>query len=153
MKKTNSQLSKLLIALSPNEENDSAKNYTLICDSTSCQLNVSQDKVEASYFCNEGSKTSIITNDNYSLTVSIDYDYSNPSHSYLKSLIINGANSCNNQFIRLEIMMDETQWTTLSGKSCIQFKSFPPSGGPTELAKIEFDIFPQDRNWVWGVKN
>lgn len=154
MKKTNSQLSKLSLALQPTQANETDKHYEYVCDATSCQLNTSYDKVDSAYFCNGGAKTSIITNENYSMTVSIDYDPTKESHKYLKSLMIAGAAACNNQYVRLEVMLDEnnTTWTTLSGKSCIQFKSFPPSGGAAELAKIEFDIFPQDANWVWGTK-
>lgn len=153
MKKTNAQLSKLLIALSPNEVDDTNRNYQQICNSTSITLNVSYNKQDSTYFCNNGETTSTITGRTQSLSVSIDYDNSKESHKYLKSLLIGNAFAGNNQYIRLELQLDEDDsWTTLSGKSCIQFKSAPPSGSPTELSKIEFDIFPQDSIWVWGKK-
>lgn len=153
MKRTNAQLSKLLIAIDPTQADDQNRNYQQICDSTSITLNVSYNKQDSTYFCNNGETTSTITGRTQSLSVSIDFDNSKEAHKYLKTLLISDAFAGNNQYVRLELQLDEdNSWTTLSGKSCIQFKSAPPSGSPTELVKIEFDIFPQDSAWVWGKK-
>lgn len=154
MKKTNSQMTKLYLALQPNQSEDSNKQFELICDATSCNLNVNQEKVETSYFCNDGAKTSLIVNTSFSISVSIDYDPTNEAHKYLHNIFIQGAQNCNNQFIQLRMnLKTDNSYDSLSGKTCIHFKSFPPSGGANELAKIEFDLFPQDRNWVWGTGN
>lgn len=154
MKKTNSQLSNLYIALQPQEMQDDNKQWTKICDSTSCQLNIDYKKTDSTYFCNGGETTSTIVGRTMSLTVSVDYDNSNDSHKYLRDLLLNDFTKANDQMFRLEVQMNEdgTTWNTLSGKSCIQFKSMPPSGSADELAKIEFDVFPQDRKWEWGTK-
>lgn len=154
MKRTNSQLSQLFIALNPNEEDMENKNFQRLCDATSTSLNVSYKKQDSNYFCNEGETTSIITGRSYSLSVSIDYDPTKESHKYLKGLLIGSVNECNNQWIQLELRLDEDSntITTLQGKSSIQFKSMPPSGNPDELSKLEFDIFPQDERWNWGNK-
>ena len=154
MKRTNSQLSQLFIALNPNEEDMENKNFQRLCDATSTSLNVSYKKQDSNYFCNEGETTSIITGRSYSLSVSIDYDPTKESHKYLKRLLIGSVNECNNQWIQLELRLDEDSntITTLQGKSSIQFKSMPPNGNPDELSKLEFDIFPQDERWNWGTK-
>lgn len=153
MKKTNSQLTTLHIATQPSQALDRDRDYKKVCDATSCQLNVSYKKQDSNYFCNNGETTSTITGRTISLSVSIDYDTSNDAHKYLKSLLVLDFASCNNQYIKLELLLDDSMTkTTLTGKACIQFKTMPPSGGPDELGKIEFDIFPQDKAFEWGTE-
>lgn len=150
MKKTNSQMSKLLLALDPSQSQDDLRRYTPVCDSTSCSLNVEYKKTDSTYFCNGGETTSYITGRSTSLSVSIDYDSSSESHKYLRDLLMSDFTQANNQFIKLQLQMNEdgSTWDTLGGKACIQFKSMPPNGNADELGKIEFDIFPQEK-WTW----
>lgn len=152
MKKTNSAISVLKIALSPQETLITDKNFQRLCDATSCDLSTSYKKQDSNYYHNNGETTSTITGRSMSLSVSIDYDSSNDVHKYLKDLIIGDFTRCNEQFIQLEIAFDELRTTIISGKTCFHFKSIPPSGAPDELIKIEFDIFPQDTSFTWETK-
>jgi len=153
MKQTNSQISQLYIALKPAEETIELKELTQICDATSITYTEAVTKVDSTYFCNDGETTSIITGKAVSIAVSLEYDSSKLSHQYLITLLKGSASKCNGQYISLELSLTSpTTIDIVSGKAAIMFKTLPPSGAPTELAKLEFDIFPQDSAWLWTTK-
>ena len=153
MKQTNSQLSQFYIALKPTALTTELKEMTQLCDATSLTLNVNDTKVDTVYFCNSGGSTSIITGRSTSIAVSVDFDINKPSHKYLLEMFKGDVGLSNNQFIQLKYSYaDNNTVDVYNGNACVQFTSMPPAGIATDLAKLEFEVFPQDENFYWSTE-
>lgn len=148
MVKTNAS-AELYIAAQPTQTELENKDFKAICLSNEVTYSVSMNKVDKTYFCNEGRTTSFVTGMTESVSVSIDLDPTKEGHKYLYDLFLEqDFSKVNNQYFKIvfPLLDGETTATYVHGKAAIMFKNGLPSGAPTEIVKLDFDILPTD---IW----
>lgn len=145
MKITNAS-TKLLIALQPEQTQDANRQYEELKDITELSNNFGLTKADKVYYHNGGDQTSIITGRQVSLAVTCDFDETNNVHVYLRRLLFNqDFTKLNNQYIKLEIPNIETnKKNVVKGKCCFSFNKGMPSGSPTDIQSLSFEIYPMD---------